>query len=224
MNGLGKLAEWWTNDAYPDQGASVASLAPQLADLCSEIAQEQSSPSSIEKIDRSVAVSLEDCLTNATPLGRHTLMSEIRSALNFNRDVESFSALNDLAVFSPVITGYRKPSTLINGLREHDAFSGISDWTRDASTELLTEALAVMVATVHLDGTTGVVSSSGMYLIPGVVERVYLADPEMVSLFRSRTGNINELVDIAKGNPGISADLIVDMFEHEQKALRGGLL
>lgn len=223
MNGLQKLAQWWTSDAYSDQGA-VAILAPQLSELCNEVATEHSMASLIEEIAPRVAVSLEDCLTNATPLGRYNLDSEIKNALKFYRDMNSFSALNNLAVFAPVITSYRKHSSYINGMHEHEAFNGISDWTTDASTELLTEAFAVIVATVQLDGTTGVVEANGMYLIPGVENPVRLISPELVDLFRSRADDITELVDIVKGNPGISAELIVDMFEHDEKALRGGLL
>jgi hypothetical protein len=224
MNGLDKLAEWWTSETYPDQGASVASLAPQLSELCNEIANDQSIPTFVEEIDLRVAVSLEDCLVTATPLGRYTLDTQIKSALKAYGVTESFGELNNLAVFIPFITNYRKPSSLITGLNEHEAFRSVSDWTRDASTSLLAEALAVMFATVQLDGTTAVVSSKGMYLIPGVEECVYLAEPDLVDLMRSRTDKINDIAVIVKDHPGISADLIVEMFEHEQKALRGGLL
>lgn len=224
MNELGMLAEWWVSNAYTDRDVSIATLAPQFAGLCDEIAHEHAAPSFVEEIDVRVAVSLEDCLKSATPLGRYTASTEIRAAIQAYRVAESFESLNELAVFMPLITGYRKPSTLIDGLREHEAFRHVIDLSRDASKELLTEALAVMVATVQLDGTTAVVSNKGLYLIPGVKERVYLADPELVDLVRSRTNKINDIAVIVKDHPGITADLIIEMFEHEQKALRGGLL
>jgi hypothetical protein len=224
MDELGMLAEWWVSNAYTDRDVSITTLAPQFAELCDGIAHEHAAPSFVEEIDVRVAVSLEDCLKSATPLGRYTASTEIRAAIQVYRVTESFESLNELAVFMPLITGYRKPSTLIAGLREHESFRNVIDWSRDASTALLTEALAVMVATVQLDGTTAVVSNKGMYLIPGVEECLYLADPELVDLVRSRTDKIKDIVDIVKDNPGIAADHIIDMFEHEQKALRGGVL
>lgn len=224
MHELDKLAEWWVSNAYTDRDVSIATLAPQFAELCDGIAHEHAVPSFVEEIDVRVAVSLEDCLKSATPLGRYTASTEIRAAIQTYRVTESFRELNDLAVFIPVITNYRKPSSLIAGLSEHEAFRSVSDWTRDASKTLLAEALAVMIATVQLDGTEAVVSGKGMYLIPGVDENVYLSDPELVDLIRARKDKINDITVIVRDNPGISASLIIDMFKHEQKALRGGVL
>lgn len=224
MNDLGKLAEWWTSEEYSRTPDTNASLAPQFAALCDDISKTHNMGPFIEEIDHRVAVSLEEHLRTAEPLGRHTLTREINRAIAVYRNTETFSPLNDLALFTPFITSYRGPAAFIAGLQEHEAFSRILDWTKQ-SPELLVEAFAVLFATVQLDGTEAVINLGQIeQLHPSDENRIYLGDASLVDLIRSRTELTNDIIGIVKATPGISAGLVASRLEHGQQALRDGVL
>ena len=225
MSYLLKLAEWWTSEEYSVKTGPNERLAPQLTALFNDIAKEHAMEPFIEEIAPRVAASLEECLKTADPLGRYSLKHEIEYAISIYRNIESLSSLNDFAVFTPFITGFRKPRTIIAGLREHEAFRAVGDWTRDASPELLVEAFAVVMATVQLDNTVAVTDTNQLSEPdPTDEQRVYLNDTSLVDLIRCRPDSVNDIIGIMKKSPGISVELVASMLDHAQQALRDGVL
>lgn len=223
MGELRELANWWTDD-YVDYGLPVATAAPEFTSVCRAAEEEHEMEPFLDEIDLRVAICLDQCLQTATPLERHTLIREINDAIAIYRNTETLAPLNDLSIFAPLITTYRRPSVFIRGLNAHQKFARVWNW-KDASPDMLEAAFTVLVATVKLDGSVAVTGSDATDgPVPVDEQQYFLSDPELVDLILGHTEKVDDIIGIVRTSPGISTELVRNMLGHEQQAIRDGLL
>lgn len=228
MSDITELAELWTSTSNVKEGERPD---PQrlifFSELCAEIAKESRMEPFFEDVPVKVASMLDELLRQAIPLTRFKLRGAIDRAVMIYRNTESLGALNELAVFAPMViyVSYSSPDRIINGLSCHKRFAGTYDWL-NVEKEHLVEALAVVKVTSCLDGTKAVVSnvSDGELVDPYEDKYLTIKNPELVDLVASRHDQANGIIDIVKSRPTISADLVVEMLEYDQQTLLNGVL
>jgi hypothetical protein len=227
MSELSTLARWWAAARAAHKGKAPDPGLAYMRDLCADIAAKNNMEPFYGEIDATVAVVLSTLLMEADPLTRHTLNEAIEGAVAVYRNTESFASLNNLAVFAPMTlyASFSKPQHFINGLSLLPRFSRTFDWL-EAPPELVTEAYAVLKLTASLDGTEAVIhnGSGGEPVSPGEERYLMLADEGLVELAATRHEQVNRIVDIVRGRPTISVDLVKDMLEFDQQTLVSGVL
>ena len=228
MSDITELAELWTSTTNVKEGERPD---PQrlffFNELCEEIADSTKMEPFFQEVPVKVASMLDELLRQATPLTAFKLRGAIDRAIMIYRNTESLGALNELAVFAPMIVyvSFSSPERIINGLSCHERFARTYDWM-DVPKEYLVEALAVVKVTSCLDGTKAVVSNVNPDELVDPYEEKYLTikDSKLVDLIASRHEQANGIIDIVKSRPTISADLVVEMLEYDQQALLNGVL
>lgn len=221
------LAQFWADKSKAGRHLKDAESVPSFVSVYEDVAPEWQLESFLnEVIDLRVVVAIDDCLRNASPIKLHMLSTELKKAIQHYRENGSLRLLNNFAVFAPIIHAmtYREVRLFVEGLKEYPEFAHIDDWTTEVSEQEMREAFAVVQATVALESASVVVSKQGRAEVSVGRERVYFKDHALVTLLRKRASEVNELVEIVRSNPGASADLVIEIFEHEQKPLRDGLL
>lgn len=223
MGELRALADWWTG-TYVDNGLTVATAAPEFTSVCRAAEEEHKMEPFLDVVDLRLAISLDQCLQTTTPLGRYNLIRDINDAIAIYRNTETLAPLNDLAIFTPLITTYRRPSVFIRGLSAHQKFANVWSW-RDASSDMLEAAFTVLVATVKLDGSVAVTGSDATDgPVPVDEQQYFLSDPELVDLILGHKEKVDDIIGIVRTSPGISTELVRNMLAYEQQAIRDGLL
>lgn len=184
----------------------------------------------LEELDARTVLGLEQVLSSCNDLSRYYLTNAIKEAFKVLRNIESYSALNNLAVFAPTAYGSGHGLAIepiivyLNGFMRYPRFRYIYDWLENASLEDVTAARTLMSLTAVCRYTQLVEDDRNEGPIPAEEAAVVFIDEYLRDRVIENPLLADEIAAIVRKDHDIDPATVRLMIDFDQKALREGAL